>query len=118
MSKIRECIVCGGKYEFCGNCNKDENLRWMSKYCSQDCRSAFDICSKFEGGAISGEEAYEKFSKLQLNNIKDSIKDSVDKIMAYKPKVVEHPKPDPQQTTEEKPKYKRPRRRKMQKPEE
>lgn len=118
MSKIRKCIVCGKTYEFCPHCNKDNNIRWMAEYCSQDCKQAFDICSRFVGGAISGEEAYEKFSKLQLNNIKDSIKDSVDKIMTYKPKAVEQPKLEPQEPTEEKPKYKRPRRRKMQKSEE
>lgn len=103
MSKKRECLVCGKKYQYCGHCNKNNVVEtWKNIYCSKECREVFSICSNFEGGIITQEEAYNKLTELNIqpNQMTKAVRASVDKIMAFKPE-------------EEKPKRRTRRRKKV-----
>lgn len=75
MSKIKTCIVCGKKYEYCGHCDKGgQETRWKVNYCSENCRDIFDIISKYANNHISIDEAKEKLVGKDLGiNIKNSI---------------------------------------------
>ena len=56
-------------------------------YCSKECREIFKTCSNYEGNLISIEDAYNKLIELNVdvNKMKKSVRESVNKIMEYKP---------------------------------
>ena len=117
MSKERLCIVCGQSYLYCPHCDKNNKQnRWKINYCSENCRDVFKTCSNYEGGLISLEEAYDTLIKLNIQNVKDSVKATVNKIMTYKP-IVEVKSEEPVEIIEEKPKH-RPRRKRLKKTDE
>lgn len=85
MSKIKTCIVCGKKYEYCGHCDKGgQENRWKSNYCSENCRDIFDIVSKYVNHHIQIEEAKQELLKKDLGiNIKNNIAKYCGEIMTY-----------------------------------
>ena len=88
MAKERECLVDGRHYQYCPHCNKNGAVEtWKNTYCSKKCRDIFNTCSKYEGGLIAQEEAYNILSSLDINidKMQKSVRDSVEKIMSYKP---------------------------------
>ena len=94
MSKNKQCIVCGTKYEYCGNCdgNRKQNT-WKLNYCSENCRDIFRTVTDYIGKNITIKEAKEKLNKLDLNkNRTEQINKYIVTILAYgepKPKKVE-----------------------------
>ena len=112
MSKYKDCPVCGRKFEFCGRCKRVsfDNL-WRNIYCSIECRDIFDTCRKFIGGSLSIQDAYSILtnSKVKEKNLQMSVKNTVDKIMEYKPQEKE----EKQEVKEKVVTPRRPRRRKI-----
>lgn len=110
MSKIKTCIVCGKKYEFCAHCrriNSDE--LWKNMYCSNDCREIMKVCQRYIGNDITANDAYEIIkNKIKGGDLQMSVKNVVDTIIkeADTPKV--EPKKEP--IVEEERKNKTPRR--------
>lgn len=87
-TKDKECLVCGKTYKYCGHCNKNGIVdTWRNTYCSKECREIFKTCSNYEGNLISIEDAYNKLIELNVdvNKMKKSVRESVNKIMEYKP---------------------------------
>lgn len=116
MSKYKDCPVCGRKFEFCGRCKRVsfDNL-WRNIYCSIECRDIFDTCRKFIGGSLSIQDAYDILtkSKVKEKNLQMSVKNTVDKIMEYKPQEKEEKVVvEKERVVEEKPVQRRSRRRK------
>lgn len=109
MAKDRTCLVCGRSYQYCGHCQGNKKIEtWRNNYCSEDCRKVFNTCSNFEGKIISGEDAYKMLAEtnVDLENVSDSVKGSVNRIMQYKPKEKIEETPQP---------IRKPRRRRMKK---
>ena len=109
-TKEKECLVCGKNYKYCAHCNKNGvKETWRNTYCCSSCREIFNTCSNYEGKLISQEEAYNKLTELNVdvNTVKKSVKESVEKIMNYS-----QPKVEETKEVEERPK-RRPRRRKI-----
>lgn len=118
MSKIKTCIVCGKKYEYCGHCDRSSVYQsWRSNYCSENCREVFKVCSDYVGNVINQKDAKAKLVKLDtsMSNIAKAINQNIKDIMAYKDKE-EIEVNDSEQ--EDKPKYTRPRRRRTKPTEE
>lgn len=68
MSKIKTCVVCGKKYEYCGHCDKNgQNHRWKINYCSENCKDIFDIISKYANKHISIEDAKNALIGKEVN---------------------------------------------------
>ena len=112
MTKERICLVCGRSYQYCGHCQGNKKIEtWRNNYCSEDCRKIFNTCSNFEGRAISGEDAYKILieTNVNLENVSSSVKNSVDKIMKYKPEKKSETEKEVQNLTH------KPRRRRMKK---
>ena len=67
----RVCIICGKKYHYCGSNCQEPNAKetWRALYCSQACRTAFDVFSKFVNGHMSADVAYEKLSALDVDKM-------------------------------------------------
>lgn len=112
MAKKKECVVCGKMFEFCGQCGRVSNEDfWKNIYCSIECRNIFGVCTKFIGNSISLEDAYDILtkSKVKEKNLQMSVKNTVDKIMEYKPQEKE----EKQEVKEKVVTPRRPRRRKI-----
>ena len=123
MSKIKTCIVCGKKYEFCAHCRRtNSNDLWRNIYCSKECREIFDTCSRYAGHSISAEDAYNKLIEynFERKDIQMSVKNTVDEIIEEVEKV-DVPKEGGEETktetiiSEDTPKFRRPRRRRNKK---
>lgn len=68
MAKSKECVVCGTKYEYCGNCNGAKKAdTWRNNFCSENCRDLFKTASDFAGKLITVEDAKRQLSDINLN---------------------------------------------------
>ena len=93
MSKIKTCIVCGKKYEYCGHCDKGgQENRWKTNYCSENCRDIFNVISRYVNNHISKEDARNELIDKDLNiNAKDGIAKYFEEIMICKQPEIEEP---------------------------
>lgn len=67
--KTRECYLCGETYKYCPTCSQDRmKPSWMAEFHSEDCKSIFDICTRYNMGMMSKAEAQEALSKCDLSN--------------------------------------------------
>lgn len=72
MARDRKCIVDNCLYEYCPSCGKgDPSETWRFSFCSENCRDIFNICSEYAFNRMSGEDAKEALSKLDLSNLKN-----------------------------------------------
>lgn len=138
MSKIKTCIVCGKKYEYCRHCDKNgKNEKWKTNYCSENCKDVFDIISKYANKHISIEDAKNALIGKEINIRSGSnMAKQYAEIMLYESsssderestevmenlvdeQSVDEVKEEIESTTGSESKFKRPRRRHNQKSEE
>ena len=73
MEKLnRMCIICGKKYSYCNNCQRDSGKpTWYFIFYGQNCHDIYEVCTQYRDGEIDAKVAYEKISKLDISNIKD-----------------------------------------------
>lgn len=73
MEKLnRTCIICGKKYSYCNNCQRDSGKpTWYFIFDGQNCHDIYEVCTQYRDGEIDAKVAYEKISKLDISNIKD-----------------------------------------------
>lgn len=86
----RECYLCGESYQYCGSCSQDRmKPSWMAEFHSENCKNIFDICTRFNMGMMSKEEAQVAIIDCDLTN-KDNFKSYVQRdlevIFAEEPK--------------------------------
>ena len=75
--RSRECYLCGAKYSFCGSCTNDRaKPAWMSEFHEENCKNIFDICTRYNLGMISKDEAKTALKECDLSN-KESFKSYV-----------------------------------------
>lgn len=61
----RTCVVCGGHYDYCTNCDQFANYpAFMAMYCSQECVDLFDILTSYTGQSISKKEARKRLQNI------------------------------------------------------
>lgn len=65
--KNRECLTCGTKYSYCPNCNRKEPY-WMADFHSENCKNIFQICTQYNVGLLSKEQAQEALNSCDLSN--------------------------------------------------
>ena len=91
----RTCITCNEKYSYCNSCSEDRKKEiWHTIYCSSNCKDIFNTASDYLAGAITKEEAKEKFDACDLsylnklhNKIVEAITDVYDEKIKIKKKV-------------------------------
>lgn len=90
MRKVRECYLCGEKYNYCPNCSNDRiKPTWMSEFHSEDCKSIFDICTRFNMQLLTKEDAKAALEKCDLSNkatFKSYVQRDLENIFAEEPK--------------------------------
>ena len=68
MRNERECVICGGHYDYCPNCAQyDEKPRWMFMFDSENCKKIYDIINDYKVGAIDANRARAKFNELDMS---------------------------------------------------
>lgn len=85
----RQCIVAPSHtYEYCPHCDKSKDREtWRALYCSENCRSIFNVCSQYVAKKITASEAKRQLNGLKLpamNELADSISKNVQEIMGSK----------------------------------
>ena len=95
--RIRECRVCGSKYEYCPTCSYDKfKPAWMVDFHEENCKTIWDTCTRFNMELISKKEAQDIILECDLSkqeNFAEFIKNDIEKILAEDPKPMEELKP-------------------------
>lgn len=108
----RTCYLCGRDYQYCPSCTEDRyRPAFMSAYCSQDCADIFDICTRYNMGVVTKEDAKEALLTKDLSrreNFKDCVKNDLNHILTVNPEeiVIEEPKVDAPKSEEKIPEKK------------
>lgn len=77
----RECITCKTHYEYCTRCSEFDHLpKWMWMYCSDNCRTIFNVATDYHAGDMNKEEAMEKLSNCDLSK-REQFNDSVARVL-------------------------------------
>lgn len=80
--KTRECYLCGEKYHYCPTCSQDRmKPTYMAEFHDDNCKTIFDICTRFNMQLMSKEEAQKALSACDLSN-KEAFKDYVKRDIA------------------------------------
>lgn len=67
--RTRECLLCGTKYEYCPTCSQDKMKPiWMTEFHNENCKSIFDICTRFNMQMFTKAEAKAALEKCDLSN--------------------------------------------------
>lgn len=85
MRGEKVCMICGKHYVYCPNCgNGDPKETWRNLYCSDNCRTAFDVLSKWKNNAIATPDAKKILEELKVDSMQlnEMLKADVDAIMA------------------------------------
>lgn len=65
----RECYLCGETYQYCPTCSQDRlKPVWMAEFHSESCKDIFDICTRYNMGLISKEQAKDALKACDLTN--------------------------------------------------
>lgn len=80
--RTRECYLCGETYNYCPTCSQDKvKPTWMVEFHNENCKTIFDICTRFNMKLLTKDEAKEALSKCDLSN-KANFKDYAQKDIA------------------------------------
>ena len=81
---LRTCVICQSKYEYCPKCNRDvDKPTWYFIFCSENCKSIYEVMSAYECGDIDAKTANESLIKLnvsKIDNLEKSYKSTLAKI--------------------------------------
>lgn len=67
--RTRECLLCGTKYEYCPTCSQDKMKPvWMTEFHDENCKSIFDICTRFNMQMLAKAEAKTALENCDLSN--------------------------------------------------
>lgn len=64
----RTCAVCGKGYHYCPTCRTDmKKPRWMTMFDKEDCKTIFEVATKFNLGKLTALEAQDQLKDCNLN---------------------------------------------------
>lgn len=64
----RTCAVCGKGYHYCPTCRADmKKPRWMNMFDTEDCKTIFEVATKFNLGKLTALEAQSQLKDCNLN---------------------------------------------------
>ena len=88
--RSRECFLCGTQYKFCGSCSNDRmKPAWMSEFHDENCKTIFDICTRYNMKMMSKADAQAALTECDLSNkenFKDYVKYDLENIFAEEKK--------------------------------
>ena len=109
----RKCICCSTEYRYCNSCSEDRTKPvWYTIYHNENCKNIFDTASDYLAGAITKEEAGQKFDACDLsykhklhNKILEAINAVYDVKVEIKNEPVIETKEEAVEKTENKPSF-------------
>lgn len=64
----KHCILCGTKYEYCGNCDRFKNYpRWMETLHNENCYNIFETIMKYKAGVLTSAQAANDLKNYDLS---------------------------------------------------
>ena len=64
----RKCICCSTEYRYCNSCSEDRTKpAWYAIYHNENCKDIFNTASDYLAGAITKEDAKQKFDACDLS---------------------------------------------------
>lgn len=82
------CICCKSTYTFCPSCAESKNLEmWRNIYHNENCKNIFNTASDYLAGAITKEEAKQKFDACDLsykNKLHNKIVEAINDVYGVK----------------------------------
>lgn len=64
----KTCVLCGAKYEYCGNCSRFEGMpRWLETVHSINCKQIIDAVMNYKGGAKTPAECKKDLEACDLS---------------------------------------------------
>ncbi len=79
----KHCLLCGAKYEYCGNCDRFNHLpRWMETIHNDNCRQIFHAIMDYRTGVKTPKECAEILNNCDLS-YRDKIKAKDAKMDAF-----------------------------------
>lgn len=91
----RICKMCGTKYDYCPNCEKDaDKPRWMILFHDKNCNKIFDTQQRHSQGIFSDQKAVEVLKECDLSVITkatESIRRQIANILSTAKPVVKKP---------------------------
>lgn len=91
--KNRKCATCGTKYSYCPNCDRNAPS-WMTSFHAENCKNILQICTQYNVGLLTKEQAQEALNACDLSNkenFTECIQRDFENIFAVE-KVEEQPK--------------------------
>lgn len=80
--RSRICRVCSRSYEYCPTCSQDKyKPTWMVEFHDENCKTIWDICTRFNMELMSKEEAKAALLKCDLDG-KEYFADCVQRDLA------------------------------------
>ena len=84
----RKCICCSTEYRYCNSCSEDRTKPvWYTIYHNENCKNIFDTASDYLAGAITKEEARQKFDACDLsykNKLHNKIVEAINAVCGEK----------------------------------
>ena len=84
----RKCICCSVEYRYCNTCNEDKMKPvWHTIYHNENCKNIFNTASDYLAGAITKEEARQKFDVCDLsykNKLHNKIVEAINAVYGAK----------------------------------
>ena len=65
--KNRKCSTCGTKYSYCPNCDRNAPS-WMAGFHTENCKNIFQLCTQYNVGLLTKEQAQEALNACDLSN--------------------------------------------------
>lgn len=64
----RTCIICSKRYRYCPTCSADtKKPTWMILFCSDNCRSLYNVLNDYSHKTVTREEAYRIIKEIDLS---------------------------------------------------
>ena len=84
----RKCICCSTEYRYCNSCSEDRTKPvWYTIYHNENCKDIFNTASDYLAGAITKEEARQKFDACDLsykNKLHNKIVEAINAVYGEK----------------------------------
>ena len=91
----RKCICCSVEYRYCNTCNEDKmKPAWHTIYHNENCKDIFNTASDYLAGAITKEEARQKFDACDLSykhKLHNKIVEAINDVYGVKVEVKNEP---------------------------
>lgn len=65
--KNRKCSTCGTQYSYCPNCDRNAPY-WMTCFHTENCKNIFQLCTQYNVGLLTKEQAQEALNACDLSN--------------------------------------------------